>query len=124
MKSTSYKISVFICLLAFVISGQVFATGGNALPSDARVKNYAEVIKDFKYPKQCKKKAIEGNVMLRFLVNETGDVKKVEVLCSGSDTLSEACRKNLENLKFIPARNASGEPIATWVKMPIRFELN
>ncbi len=123
MKANINKLVSIIFLLTFIISTPLYASGRTEHLTEARVKNYAEVMDGFKYPKRCKKQAIEGEVMVRVLVDQSGDVKKLQVLCSGHEILSEACYEHLNKLKFDPAYDAEGLPVATWVKIPVRFEL-
>lgn len=117
--------SAFIFFIAATIStGDVLARGGNEVASAPSVTNYAEVLNSFEYPKKCKRRDIEGQVTMRLLVSKTGEVLKVQVLSTGNEKLSEACLKHMEKFTFEPARNAEGEAVASWVKMPIKFKLH
>lgn len=123
MKAIVQSFVLVFTITAVAASANTYAKGGNDLPSAPKVKNYHEVVSKFKLPKKCRKHADDMNVTMRFLVSETGEVLKVQAQEAGSEQLKEACLKHMRGFEFEPARNADGEPMAIWVKMPIRFDL-
>ena len=75
------------------------------------------------YPESVKKLGIEGTVWLQCVVNEKGEVTKVEVKQSVFSTLDEEAIKALKQWKFQPAEN-NGKPVAVWVTLPFEFILH
>jgi TonB family protein len=67
----------------------------------------------------------EGQVVVRFMVNELGrvDVASVIVEQSDDDLFTEAVRDVLPLFRFEPARTLGLEsrPVAAWVSVPFRF---
>ncbi len=76
------------------------------------------------YPDAAKKKGIEGQVILRALINERGRVEKL-VFKSGIQDygLKEAAMRALYATRFTPAKLKS-IPVRQWVEVPITFSLN
>lgn len=75
------------------------------------------------YPVRARQKQLEGDVMLRVLVGETGDPLKVEVeTSSGHRVLDMAALKGVKKWKFNPGFK-NGQPIQGWVLVPINFSL-
>ncbi len=50
------------------------------------------------YPRSARERGVEGEVVVKFMITETGDVSGVEVLSSKSEMLSNAAIKTIENL--------------------------
>ena len=76
------------------------------------------------YPDSARRDGKEGRVLLRVLVDDEGRTKAIEVnTSSGHEMLDQAAIAALRKWRFVPAR-ASGNPIETWVKVPIEFHLS
>lgn len=84
--------------------------------------NLSAVQKMIGYPSSAKESGIEGKVMARVTIDETGNVIASEILESPSDLLSEAVSKKIDNLKFVPAK-LDGKPSKSKVEVPFIFEL-
>lgn len=66
----------------------------------------------------------QGVVLLKALVNTTGRVEDVVVLrSSGYSRLDQAAVKSVRTWRFKPAMQANAA-IASWVTLPIRFQLH
>lgn len=89
--------------------------GGNQGPS------FKNMVKP-QYPEFARRLGQEGYVLLKVLVDETGNPKKVEVLKSGGKAFDEAAVEAIKKSTFHPARD-KGVPIPCYVKIPIRFQL-
>ena len=89
----------------------------------AEVQPYAIKRVAPKYPETAKKLHIEGTVILMAVIDEKGNVIKVEVKKSVYQSLDEAAIKALKQWKFEPAKT-NGKPISVWVTIPIEFKLN
>lgn len=76
------------------------------------------------YPEEAKKSNIEGIVIARVLVNETGKVDSVELVkSSGSALLDNAAQEAALKSTFKPATR-NGQPVASWVVIPFQFILS
>jgi TonB family protein len=73
------------------------------------------------YPAEAKSKGICGKVYLRILISKTGCVDQALVI-KGIPGLDEAAIEAVKKLKFKPAKYL-GKPVATWINLPIPFEL-
>ncbi len=76
-----------------------------------------------KYPESVKKLGIEGTVVLTAVIDEKGNVIKVEVKKSVFPTLDQAAINALKQWKFEPAQN-NGKPVSVWVTQPFVFNLH
>ncbi|MGB7293389.1 MAG: energy transducer TonB [Thermodesulfobacteriota bacterium] len=77
-----------------------------------------------RYPMLARRKGYEGTILLRVFVLETGGVGKVELeKSSGYEILDESAFKAVKDWVFIPGKK-NGEPIPSWVTVPIKFQLN
>ncbi|MCB1561254.1 MAG: energy transducer TonB [Xanthomonadales bacterium] len=75
------------------------------------------------YPRRAREKRLEGDVMLRILVDVTGDPLEVQVeSSSGHRVLDVAALKAVRKWKFNPGLS-NGQPIQGWVLVPINFSL-
>jgi periplasmic protein TonB len=81
------------------------------------------ISKNLKYPVIAAENGIQGKVILRFVVNKSGKVDKVEVL----RTLDTACDKEAVRVvkslpDFIPGKQ-NGANVSVWYTLPITFKL-
>lgn len=75
------------------------------------------------YPKEAIQKQIEGQVMLKFMVDSDGYVKNVQVIESVNPILDEeAVRVVSSSPKWTPGMFGK-IPVATWYDFPVVFEL-
>ena len=81
------------------------------------------ISKNLKYPESAIKNKIQGKVTMRFVVTESGEVDKVEVLRSlQADCDKEAIRVVKSLPKFIPGKQ-SGKLVSVWYTLPVNFKL-
>lgn len=73
------------------------------------------------YPSWARDAGVTGQVLLNVLVGKDGRVHRV-VIEKNVDGLGEAAREALARWVFRPAR-MNGVAVATWVAIPVRFEL-
>ncbi len=77
------------------------------------------------FPEALRSRKREGEVVVRFIVNELGtvDVASMIVERSDHDLFTEAVREILPRFRFEPARTQPPEskPVARWVSIPFRF---
>jgi TonB family protein len=96
----------------------------------ASLSNYELAYPDYKvnpkphYPYVARRRGYEGVVVLKVLVMENGRVGEIRIEeSSGFEILDEAAIKSVRKWVFSPAKR-NGIPVSSWVKIPIRFELN
>jgi protein TonB len=76
------------------------------------------------YPEEARRRGEEGEVRLRLLVGEGGQVEQVELEeSSGYECLDRAALERAREWRFRPARRG-GREIAAWVEMPVVFRLD
>lgn len=77
-----------------------------------------------RYPESLRRAGVEGDVVVRFLVDTTGrvDLRTVEVLRSTHEAFTAAVRETLSRLRFSPAMAGERKANALAV-MPFRFTL-
>jgi protein TonB len=97
----------------------------NAFIFDAeepKPRNMEDVRKLIGYPEIAKDAGIEGQVVIRVLVDKYGNYSKHKVIKKVHPILAEACEKQVSKLKFTPAIQG-GKPIPFWVNIPFKFKL-
>jgi periplasmic protein TonB len=96
-------------------------TGGESGPPQAPTRDiYKESEVDD--PPVAREMYFTGRVVLRVLVGEDGNVRKVEVV-SGPRLLSESAQETLYRWRFRPAR-FQGRPVSVWLEVPVNFVMN
>ncbi len=82
------------------------------------------ISKNLQYPKIAQENGIQGKVILRFMVDKDGTVKKVEIIRSLDPSCDKEAIRIVKALpKFIPGKQ-NGVNVAVWYTMPITFKLN
>ena len=75
------------------------------------------------YPQQARRLEQEGTVVLRVHVLETGAAGSVVLQASsGHELLDAEALRFARTARFAPARR-DGQSFATWVTLPVRFQL-
>ena len=74
------------------------------------------------YPSEAKQAGIQGQVVLQFVVDESGRAQDIQVLSSPNDMLAEAAVNALEEKSFEPAMQ-NGEPVKMRMSQPVTFRL-
>jgi periplasmic protein TonB len=82
------------------------------------------VVKSVKpvYPALALKSGLEGKVIVKMWVGKDGRVRKVEVVKSDFEILSEAAVEAARQFVFTPAY-VTGGPVEVWVAVPFDFRL-
>jgi len=73
------------------------------------------------YPREARRRKLEGKVVLRVLVGKDGAVEEVEVL-NGPAVFREAARAAARQFRFRPGKH-EGHRRKVWMIMPIEFKL-
>ena len=75
------------------------------------------------YPKDAKTQAIQGKVIVRFMIKANGSVSEVSVLKGVSPSLDEESIRVVKTLpKFNPGK-LNGKTVPVWYMIPISFTL-
>jgi len=75
------------------------------------------------YPFEMRRAGLNGEVVLRFVVDTNGDVRDVEVIRSSQREFESAAQQAVLKWKYKPGRKG-GKPVATRMQIPIVFNLN
>ncbi|MCK9425011.1 MAG: energy transducer TonB [Ignavibacteriaceae bacterium] len=75
------------------------------------------------YPEEAKKNGIEGRVFVKVLIGKKGEPKRVVVIKSDNDIFNQSAIEAAMKYTFTPALKG-GNPVAVWVVMPFKFELD
>lgn len=76
-----------------------------------------------RYPREAKRRGVQGRVLVSFWVDKTGQVGEIEIQSSPSDILSDEVIRLIElSPKWEPA-NMNGENIGAWLSFAITFQL-
>ncbi|MEO9869205.1 energy transducer TonB [Ekhidna sp.] len=99
------------------------ANNGNDKAESPKPVNYKEVISKIEYPKVCKEKGIEGQVIVTLKIDETGKVINHEFESYPCSDLRDAVKDILPKLNFTPAKNKNGEAVVGKIAVPVNFKL-
>jgi protein TonB len=75
------------------------------------------------YPFEMRRAGLNGEVVLRFVVDTNGDVRDVEVIRSSQREFESAAQQAVLKWKYKPGRKG-GKAVATRMQIPIVFNLN
>ena len=89
---------------------------------EAQPENMYDVQRAIGYPKIARDAGIEGNVVVRVLVDTAGKYVRHVVLNEVHPVLSNAVVVHLPKLTFTPAQK-EGESVFFWVNIPFAFKL-
>jgi len=84
---------------------------------------YAKVRQHLYYPQSLIQQGIEGNVQIQARITPSGTVDSLFVF-EGMDVplLNQSAKNAIAQTQFIPAKQ-NGEPITTWIRIPIYFRI-
>ncbi|MEL6986512.1 MAG: TonB family protein [Bacteroidota bacterium] len=75
------------------------------------------------YPKDARKKGIEGKVLVNFVINKEGKATDIEILRGVCEDFEDLCRNIIDNMpNWIPGKQ-KGEPVNVIFTLPINFKL-
>lgn len=75
------------------------------------------------YSDEARKTKMQGSVWLSVLVGADGRAKDIRILRGIGMGLDENAIAAVRNWKFLPARDASRRPVASWIKIETTFRL-
>ncbi|MEL7530761.1 MAG: energy transducer TonB [Bacteroidota bacterium] len=99
-----------------------FTPAEEAETEEPKPINMGEVQRFISYPQAAREGGIEGNVVMRVLINTEGNAVDNRVITQVSPVLSNQVEFYLMDLKFSPA-SINGEAIPFWVNIPFNFKL-
>jgi protein TonB len=76
------------------------------------------------YPPELSRMNIEGHVIARLYIDETGKVRRIRITESSAHGFDEAARQALSKFKFSPARTSDGRAVPTNITYKYTFEAN
>jgi TonB family protein len=84
---------------------------------------YKFISDNVKYPKECRKKGIEGRVYIKFKVSSTGEITEMTVIKGVHPLIDEEAMRVVGLLpKWKPGRQ-EGKPVSVMYTLPIKFSL-
>ena len=84
--------------------------------------NLDQIRKAIGYPKEARNEEIEGKVVLRILLNESGQYEKHVVQKEGHPLLLAAVEAEITRLRCTSAMS-NGKAMSAWVTLPFDFKL-
>lgn len=102
-------------------SGYGGGTGVTAAPAvpPRIIKSYQPA-----YPSAERNAGIEGTVVIRFLIDQNGNVEDVTLInSSGNANLDNAAVSAGYKWRFSPAKNNGGSPVRCYASIPITFKI-
>lgn len=75
-----------------------------------------------KYPEVAVRDGIEGEVIVRALVDKKGRVEDAKVDQSPNQVLNDAALEAVRKTTFTPAMQ-QGKPVSVWIQIPVQFSL-
>jgi protein TonB len=85
---------------------------------------YKYLAKHLTYPRQAQRMGIEGNVLVRFVINTDGSVQDVELVRSVDPALDKAAVDVIVNSPQWKPGLHHGRPVRSRMTIPIKFKLN
>ncbi len=81
------------------------------------------IAKNIKYPSVSLEQGVQGTVVLRFVVTESGDVGEVQIIRGLDPYCDREAQRVVESLpKFIPGKQ-QGRAVKVWFTCPIQFRI-
>ena len=81
------------------------------------------LVHHFNYPQVDRENGIEGKVIVKFVINENGQVESARVVRSVSETIDEALLLAIETMPVWKPAIKNGEPVKSYVTLPFKASL-
>lgn len=75
------------------------------------------------YPQECADSAIQGRVVVRFVVQKDGSIGETQVIKSPHPLLSAEAVRVVKMLPGFQPGMSEGKPVAVWFALPVNFRL-
>ena len=106
-----------------ILAGLVLAAAASLAGAQEAAPPKVADIGPLHYPEQARREGAEGVVLVAVRVLESGSAGEVRLARSSGHKLLDAEALRLaQGARYTPAQRA-GQPVDTWVQLPIRFEL-
>lgn len=115
------KLSVFIMFFVAVLFVQA-QNSSDVESIPPTIDNVQEVLAKVKYPIEAREKAIEGNVTVKFFVDENGKLLRSRIDRACDPLLEKAMKEVLDQFEFTPAKIGE-KSVAGMVTLPFHFRL-
>lgn len=79
-------------------------------------------IKEADYPEEARRLGIEGQVVVRLLIDATGKVTEATIVKGLGHGLDQLAIAQARRIRFLPARDTNDQPVATRISWSVRFE--
>ena len=114
-----------------IVSGECYAPDGilqdcvygnlqSAFPGDVR----EFIASNMRYPKEAWKKSITGRVVVRFVVDENGNLGDVSIAKSVHPALDEEAMRVIRLMPRWKPAIIDGEPVKSYFSLPIKFSID
>ncbi len=97
--------------------GMLVELGPGVTPPKSVKKTFA------KYPEAAKARKIQGTIVMRALVSETGNIIDIKVVSSPNKLLEDAAVKTVRGWVYEPARK-EGVPVKVWIPVSMAFQVS
>ncbi len=117
--------SLLILMLPFLAQAQGTEPGVNEfvfVDQEPTPQNMSVVRQAIGYPTEAIAKGLEGQVMMRILVDEKGRYVRHKVMVAADSLLSKAVESHIAELTFTPAI-LQGKAVKFWINVPFNFRL-
>jgi TonB family protein len=84
--------------------------------------NLQKIVNKMGYPEEARKQKIEGQVIVRVMLDEEGNYQKHLILREGHPLLAKAVEEHISMIKFSPAIQ-DNKPVQFWMNIPFNFRL-
>lgn len=93
----------------------------------AEQKLFEYIRASLKYPPQALKNNLEGEVLIKFVVDKTGNIEQTELISDPGSGMGKAALEVVDamkdfNQKWTPGYQ-HGKPVSVWFVLPVRFSL-
>lgn len=123
LKLVSLSLALLLCGFGALAQTEAEANDRTRVDKDPIPINLEEVRARIGYPELAVATRSQGRVMMRVLVDQSGNCLKHQILQDPGSLLSRAVDDQITLLKFKPAI-FDGHPIKCWVKIPFEFQLH
>ena len=87
------------------------------------IDGFEAIMKNLRYPEIARKAGVEGRVIIRAQIDESGNVVRTKVYQSlGPNGCDEAAIKAIKSVRWHPALQRD-RPVSVWISIPVDFKL-
>ncbi len=89
----------------------------------ATKKMLMHIYKNINYPEVARMNGVEGQALIRFIINEKGEMKEIKVLRGVCDAIKTECQKVVKSMPNWRPGSQNGKPVKVYFNLPIKFKL-